>query len=116
MSLSLSNHGGPLTRAVLVRRLAQKLGHTPDRMDQVLDTVFETMNKALMAGGMVLIDGFGGFGPLNFTPQKRQGGAQSLLSPREDPRGSHQRHAAARRDAGRRRRPSDSQYVSKTKS
>jgi integrase len=73
--------GGNLTRAILVRRLAQKLGHTPDRMGEALDTVFETMNKVLIGGGMVLIDGFGGFGPLNLTAEKRKGGAQSYFHP-----------------------------------
>ena len=76
----MSNHG-PLTRAVLVRRLAQKLGHTPDRIGEALDNVFDTINKTLVGGGMVLIDGFGGFGPLNLTAEKRKGGAQSYFHP-----------------------------------
>jgi integrase len=71
----------PLTRAVLARRLAQQLGYPPATMDQAVDTVFNAMNKALIGGGMVLIDGFGGFGPLNLTPTKRKGGAQSYFHP-----------------------------------
>jgi integrase len=77
----MSHNGGPLTRAVLVRRLAQKLGHTPERMDEALDTVIETMNKALLGGGMVLIDQFGGFGPLNLTATKRKGGPMAYFHP-----------------------------------
>jgi integrase len=72
---------GVLTHTVLVRRLAQKLAHTPERMDQALDAVYDTITKNLLGGGMVLIDGFGGFGPLNLTPTKRKGGAMAYFHP-----------------------------------
>lgn len=74
-------HRGLLTRATLVRRLAQKLEHPPERMEQAVETVFETIDRTLAGGGMVLIDGFGGFGPLNLTPSKRKGGAMAYFHP-----------------------------------
>lgn len=53
--------GGAVTKSELIERVAQQSGLTKGRAELVVNTIFESMTHALVAGDGIEIRGFGSF-------------------------------------------------------
>jgi len=60
-----------MTKSVLIEKVAEKVeGLTRNQTDIVVETVFESIKKALMSGEKIEIRGFGNFRLKNRKPRK----------------------------------------------
>lgn len=51
----------PITKSELIDQVAAKLSYPKGRAEQIVDLIFESMTRALMAGQGIEIRGFGSF-------------------------------------------------------